>query len=446
MDAQTSTRIAHKIAELTRRVTPFGVRTANRSITVDVEGTAFTLLDNAADAYDELRREVLQESSWHDKFSESYIGRALDRVLAMLVRDNDSSIDGASRYFTSLADDFDQYIKRHTVYVALDGIRMVNDTPITMGRVILRRMSGSNYDELLGQVQATTIANTQYTVDENREIFENAARQLSVIKGAVCAEYEVVAEPVRAEERAKDEVRRIVDLFYYVIPYLYGPNFRVQIGLQGELQRSQRLTVAFGQEASSLHFATEILGPIIPFELSDDNMRIMEQIGIFKLSNILRKNRLTNKEMALLRSLHWFANAQTQLDREIKLISLFTCLESLLSPTGKPTRQSEVAEQVSRILTDDSEDRKSVEQRILLIYRKRSQLVHGRDVAILDADISYLTTVVLSILRSVIDDSRVLSSRESFHYSIQDQYLLLRPETSSASNVPPSGLPGNALT
>jgi hypothetical protein len=57
-------------------------------------------------------------------------------------------------------------------------------------------------------------------------------------------------------------------------------------------------------------------------------------MGVFELSEVLRKGKPTDFEETLLRCIHWYANSQIQVERENELLSLITSLEVLFTRQG----------------------------------------------------------------------------------------------------------------
>src|SRR5205807_1268164 len=72
----------------------------------------------------------------------------------------------------------------------------------------------------------------------------------------------------------------------------------------------------------------------ISLEINAHTIEGLKMAKVFEASEILKKEdiSLTNFERCLLRSMHWFANAQTPMQPEYVLLSLMSSIEAFLNP------------------------------------------------------------------------------------------------------------------
>ena len=321
------------------------------------EGIAFELKGDSITLFDEITHIFLKQENWGEKYSEKYVENILQQLLAKVLKNGNS--DKLPQYLDDLVNEFNSYSKEHTVYVPVLGIQMTIPA-LPIGKVILKVIDGPEFDALIARVEEIT--HSSKNTPEEQEFFIQFEKSTLTqnLKGQVCAEFTTVAESTRAQERAEEETRRVIDLFRYSIPALYPDGFEVFVGLQGEVVRVPRLTPIFSTDNKSFSIQSSIVGSLYPFELSEPNLEHMSKIGVLKLSAILSKleRELNDFEKTTLRAVHWIANAQNQQEVENKFINLITCLEAFLTPRDGNPIGTAIAEGVAIFLASDVENRK----------------------------------------------------------------------------------------
>lgn len=386
MREKTKQALLARIVSLAQNTSDPFTEGARRSRSMMTEGIAFAFIDEYADLFDEVLRTLLLTDQWGDKFSEAYIEKALRRLLARILGDEDYS--QAEAYFDALIAELDNYAVEWTAYVPLFGIDMWMDA-LSLGNITLGQVTAADSDKLVRMVEAATAATKNSS--EEREAFIDSERH-SIdrhLRGKVCAVYKVVAEPQRAQERAETETRRVLDLLQYGVAALYPKSLRVVVGLQGEVASGIRYAGIFSGNPGGYFGPHSRVGALARLELTPENVEHLAKIGVFAMANVLKKpdNRLTDFERTLLRGLHWFANAQTQVEPENELLNLMTCLETYLTPRdGNPIRTA-VAEGTAIIIGTGLENRKRLKRRIQSLYSTRSGVSHGGKKEVLDKDV-----------------------------------------------------------
>ncbi len=365
------------------------------------DGVAFTLCDEYAVEYNNLLKDLLRQGAWGEKFSESYISNHIRDVIVKTIKDE--KLDNLTAYFEELINGLDGYSQEQVVLVPVANVVMVGGV-LPIGYIILKRIDDKRIDELMGRI-ALVINASELSGEEKKNRIQMARKVfLSPINGKVCAEYKVVAEPRRAKELAEEELRRALDLFRFSMPALYHDSLNCLIGLEGEIIQGSRSTLIISSDAKSFSAPSELVGALQPFELSPGNVDIMKGIGVFGLSDILKKVETTEFERFLLHGIHWYSDSIMQIKLENKLTSLMSCLETLLNPKESLSSiTSAIAEGVALICAKETESRIKIDKRIKELYRKRSALSHGGEKEILSADIEELRMLAHAFLRNMID-------------------------------------------
>ncbi|WNZ44758.1 HEPN domain-containing protein [Leptolyngbya boryana CZ1] len=161
------------------------------------------------------------------------------------------------------------------------------------------------------------------------------------------------------------------------------------------------------------------------YEISASNLKVLEEIRVFELSNILKKpyEQVNEFEGLLLRGIHWFARSQTQVDVENEFLNLTTCLEVFFTSKGGDPISSSIAEGVALILGKELTERKRLKRRVKELYGFRSNISHGGHSPILAKDIVDLKSIAMSLLVKMVEWSKDFSSRKDLVDWLEDQKL-----------------------
>jgi Apea-like HEPN len=294
----------------------------------------------------------------------------------------------------------DAYDKVNRAYVPLEGIE-ADFLPVEMGNVMLIDVTETEIEIIVASA-ASAIAGRSSTQSQKaraRTSWESTIRD--GLEGKVCAVFEAVAEPDRLIERAEDEARRAVELLLFASSALYPPSL-VGIALEGELMSATRHTVVAGPTTESeVMSAGRRVGSIANFSFTPDHMETMQGMGLFTLSDIVRSQSPSDLEEALLRAVHWFASSQQQRESTNKLLSLVTCLETLLAPSDGAPISATIAESVAFLLAGDFDVRKGLREFVKRMYDSRSRISHGGTKPVLEHEIHELRILCGGILVEV---------------------------------------------
>jgi hypothetical protein len=306
----------------------------------------------------------------------------------------------AERLLVEVAGKFDAYSTVHRAYVPLAGIE-TDFLPVEIGNVTITGMTRSRVDEAVASAASMIVGHdgTEQEIERARAYWETSIRD--ALEGKVCAVFEAVAEPDRIIERAEDEARRALDLLMFASPALYPPSL-VGIGLEGELLSSTRQTVVAGPTGESeFTSAGRRVGSIAKFSFTPDHVQVMRAMGIFTVSDIMRTQSPSDLEEALLRAIHWFASSQQQRELAHQLLSLVTCLETLLAPEGGAPISATLAENAAFLLARDFEVRRGLKELVKRMYDARSRISHGGSRPVLENEVNELRIICGGILVEV---------------------------------------------
>lgn len=198
-----------------------------------------------------------------------------------------------------------------------------------------------------------------------------------------------------------------------------------QFGIEGEVFPSiiRRLYAYSGSEEVPF-LLTERVGELRPFELDEEKLEFMKKHGFDELSNILKKDSISDYESRLLNSIYWFGEAlsisihdeKNLVFRESKrkhenleyfnygekAVKLFTALESVLIFNKDEPLTENMSERVAMIRGNNYERRKKIKSRIKELYDIRSTIVHDGNVFVSKYDVWDLSEQVRWVLIDLI--------------------------------------------
>lgn len=345
----------------------------------------------------ELRRlsdAVLEEGGWGRKLSGDYVQQ---RILEVLLKVIDSPTgDGALPLLERLSESLNSYGERRTVYLALSGIKMTDVDELCFGEVTLKKMTEKQKAEIVGGLDT----------EEDKERFLDRVRSLPF------AVMEVMAEPTKAWEIAVNRIRGALDLLRYSMPFLTDEALDPDINLLGWGTSSPPLVAVHGRKVENLFGSLRDLPTSLT--ISRQAVEEMHDAGFFEAAEFVGKEEKTQLERKVLRSIQWTSDSQSQREPDNKILSLIIALECLL-PSARPggAGSSWMAEGAALLLGPDLGARKGIRNRILGLYRKRNNIVHGGESEEITADdVVWLRKMVHGLIRTVIKRRSEFESSE----------------------------------
>jgi hypothetical protein len=160
---------------------------------------------------------------------------------------------------------------------------------------------------------------------------------------------------------------------------------------------------------------------IKPLVLRAEDIEGMDWIGVFEVSKIISgEENTTNFKRTLLRSLHWYANAQTQIQPEYIFLSLVASIEAFFNPPGFHEQVTSAVTEGVAVLIGGEEDYKYVKKKVDALYTKRSALSHGDQVEIFERDIYEMREIASQILQQMIARRNEFTTQEQFFEAIKN--------------------------
>ncbi len=380
------------------------------------DGVAYSLTNEAARTFNEVISKLLGQNQFSKKFSSKYIEKKLKTVFAELLSNQACNLE---RKISDLGEELSRFDQNNFVFLKVEGI--VLSACLSIGKV--RFVPGDEY--LIQNIndKSSAIIKTSKNDEESKKSFQEliAQQSRSEFQGGCVGVVEVNAEPIRAFEYAKEEVRRAIDLLRFSTKAIYPLSEDIRIGLKGDHPKTQRQ----GFIASETGFNTQgdSVGSVRPFDINEDAIRRMDEIGVFLVSDALSKRQTNNLEEALIRAIHWFSVALTQNESSNAFLFLIVALESLFKAERGNSIGGTVAESVAFIMADNLEGRKQLISLVRDYYGKRSGVAHGGNKSISDSELFTLINIVGTTIMVVIEKLRDFNSQKELMGWIEEMKL-----------------------
>jgi hypothetical protein len=325
---------------------------------------------------------LLEEGGWDSELSGDYVEQG---ILGILLELKERPTSEVLPLLDQMMESFDAYDEHRTVYIALSGVKMTDVDELRVGEAVLKKMTDAQKEELT----------KPFDTEEDKNRF------LDRIRVVPFAEVTVSAEPIKAWEIALERLPDVLDALRYSMPFLSEEDLDPDINLLGHEVSSPPLLAVHDGKVEDLFGSLRDLPTSL--EISSNAVREMEDAGVFEVAKLARKEDKTQLERKVLRGIQWASDSQGQREPDNKLLSLIIALECLL-PSPRPSGTgSWTAEGAALLLGRNLSARKAIRNRILGLYRKRNNIVHGSESQEITAeDVTWLRKTVHHLIRAII--------------------------------------------
>ncbi|WP_424355846.1 hypothetical protein [Methanobacterium sp. MBAC-LM] len=404
-----------KIAE--SLVSPFDESPESRK--VESKGLLFWV-EEANNHYNPLVGKIFRYCELKKNFSSDYVRGFIDDLVSDILK---AGIENVKKD-PLIVDIFDDNFSEITMYLPISGIEMIEKEELIIGNIVFKKMTEEMVIEIADKLEKLTRDNPY--VENKEESVKRTRKYVLSFKDKICAEYKLFAEQNIVFDNAKMESEKSLDLLNFASIFLHHKDHNITIALGNEVSRIHHDILSFKSNYRGYSFTKQFTGPIFNFRISPDSIDHLTKLGIFKASEILKKpeNDLTEFEKNLLLGIHWIANFQSQRELENQYLSLAVALEIFLTPDSAEPVSVSIAEAASMILGHSIERKKSLKERIKVLYGKRSDIVHGRsDKLPTEGDLVELRNILIHLTLWMIKNSDKFDKKKEFFDLIETQKL-----------------------
>jgi hypothetical protein len=338
---------------------------------------------------------ILKHRDFQSKFSSKYVEEKVKLIFANIVKNNNVDVNTLLKEMINKLSKFDEEI---TVYMKLMGIEI--EFCCKFGNVKL--MPGESF--LLKQLKKQVKSINDQTLGDSSSkqhalsfMFKDLEELCKLNSGnSTCVScFKVIAEPIRAKERAIEEIERVIDLMNYFAKSL-NPRENIKINAEGINPTSIRNTISF--TSKNINTSMDNIGTPTKLKINNETLNHIEEINGFILSDIIAKKDLTQFEECLIKCLHWFSIALNQEESTNSFLFNIIALESLFKQVSGSSISGTVSESVSFILQNNKDNRLQLVKKMRKYYSKRSAVAHGGKTVIADSDLMELYNIVGTLI------------------------------------------------
>lgn len=381
---------------------------------------AISISEPYAEEFERVANRLAREEVWRDKWSVQYIEKELLSILMSIQREGSSS---AKELFERLASRVDDYAEERTVYVPISGLILEKES-LAVGNVVFKRSSVHAKEQIVAKITE----HHQRLAQEVKALFPlEAAQEVMIrpLKTETHAEYKVTAEPIRAAERAQDESRRAAEILTLACAarFPFSAQGNTAVSLQGEtFLQGPVVTVVSDENMTAFQSAPP---SAMPVTIDESSLRSLQAIGVLDLMLILSKpvRHLNEMERSLLRSVHWLATAQAQVQLENRLLNLITSIEVLLTPKDRSPISTSVSEGAALIMERTYQERKELKSFLGKMYGARSGVSHGGTKEVFESEVRQLRYVASQLILRVVKMRNKLETKADLLEWIERQRL-----------------------
>ena len=204
--------------------------------------------------------------------------------------------------------------------------------------------------------------------------------------------------------------------------FLYSRSQQTYIGIKGRISRSNfGILHHIAEKMTGLSYRRT--GPLVPYDLSGENLDRVREWGLDFLSKLLVNDELNEVEAALLDAIEWAGRASQSVEAEARYLDLWIAIETLV--TCKADQKNEkkrgqlIAKRASMILpfVDEEERDKMRNYWNDKLYKVRCDLVHKGRSEDLGNHLPKLEFYALKVIMSYIErlvDGRTASTKTEF--------------------------------
>ncbi|WP_316674894.1 HEPN domain-containing protein [uncultured Tolumonas sp.] len=389
MDKKTIASLTDSLKNIVSKSTPLS--SSNFGNLRMHDGVAYGLSTEAAVEFNELISKILKHKNFSSKFSSGYIEVEVKKILAKYLKNPKIQLN---EEFYELIRFLEKDIDSKTIHMRIEGLK--TNVEFEIGNVKFINGNNNAIAQLKNKMNSV-LALTKNSEQEKESISNQITNEFNdELLDFTIAIVKVNAEPERAFELAKEEIQRSIDILRYASKFLYPINEDIRIGLKGERPTSSRLGFILSDD--SFNTKNDNLGSRRYFDVTEIELKRMNEIGIPYFSEMLKKKQTTNYEESLIQAVHWLSISLIQDETGNSFLFLIAALESLFKQKSGNSITGTVSECVALMLANTLESRKSLVKLMRDYYGKRSAVAHGGKKTISDNDLNTLTYIVLSTI------------------------------------------------
>lgn len=267
----------------------------------------------------------------------------------------------------------------------------------------------------------TIVGTTPHTDEEKQSINASADETTEMLLNRPAAFVTVRGDVPLAKQRAIKKAETVVDLIQAAAA-MNHPYGEVNIAFGGDLLSRQPPVLFIAKDGTNIHYEGRPAYDI-RYEIEAEHIEKMRGNGFGPLLDAIGKpeNDRTEFEEILIRSLHWFAEAERQTTIENKSTAYVTSIDMFFATKNEPLTR-DVTEGTAMVLGSTLEARRELVKIMDRFYDLRSRVSHA-GVEVDEGEIAGLQVHALSFLAKMSSMASEFSTKEQFRAWIREQRL-----------------------
>lgn len=365
---------------------------------VGLNGTSYELMCNIVDRIKNLE-------PFKETLSLKFIKACFEDWLINQYKTNIEPIP----FITFLTENAKKNIKDQTIIVPIS--KLVVNKDIVLGNTTIKPFSRHWYQELKNK----TSKDKKGKDKDDLDVFFKKLKNKHV--GYAVMEYKCKSEPELATEKAFQEAERSINLLGIFSRHILSPNTKSHCRVYGsdnfesvcclELSNCQEVisysTIAVGNDSQ---------GTI--WQLDNEEFELCQKMNFNIVSKLLIADSLSEYKQRVLNSLLIYSRAAFTADPMEKLIFTLSSLESFLLKNKSEPIQQNLADRFAFYLTEDSEYRISIVNKVKSIYSIRSDYLHHGLSSTETYELKYFLKTTFDFYYVVLSNIDKFKSKESF--------------------------------
>jgi len=322
--------------------------------------------------------------SLNQLYAEKTIEQKAQDFISTVVDQHDrfATRDQIAAIYDYWARDFEVKFPVTKYYAVVANVRLVQ--PLQIGQATFRPFTQETQQEVL-HAFASIVDSTQDSQGVKASIKEQASEVLSVGSNNVLAEIELEnVDRTLGYQLCLTYTQSALNVLRFYGYFLYSRAQKPHVDIRGQLYRDRLGIIAIApQQSFGMH--VEVTGPIVIYDLSDNNRQKLEELGLSYVSHLLaarRNDNLGEVEASLLAAIEWAGRAAQSTEPEARYLNLWIGIETLLTCDDDTTRQESQGQLIAlraSLLLPMKDDQARIRVQNLWndrLYQVRNDLVH----------------------------------------------------------------------
>ena len=281
--------------------------------------------------------------------------------------------------------------KRWMVHMRVEGLAP-EGLPQRFGKVGFYIADESRIEQLKQPINAV-VASGPSTPEKKQSLKSPFGQMIDdSFQDSPMASVEVRAgESQAALSLARRELRLTMDVINFYSDILFPPGLRIQLYPAGEVRPTGELSLVLGLDMSSYNLPYNTVGPLRKLSFRDIDPERARKVGVYRASDILKKDNRSKVEERVLASLQWAGRATVDQRPEEALLHYAIALECIILGRKQDIELAyRLRMRIAHLVSDTLNDRLEIKKKVRDLYDMRSKIVHSGHYEVADADVKLI--------------------------------------------------------